>query len=183
MSHGRLACTVAAIGLAISPVSALAIPFDDLVDPSPNIAIDVAHPYSFQHVIDGFSAGDVVNNALLSIVLSDSGGPEGIRYNFDGSSYSQNNTGNAAQTYKFDLDALGITASLSDGVLNVTLSAASGSYIFNSSRLTGDFTVATTTAGGDGGAVPEPMSLMLLGGGLFLLGSALGLFGLARRHA
>jgi hypothetical protein len=175
---------VAAIGLAISPVSALAIPFDDLVDPSPNITIDVAHPYSFQHAIDGFSAGDVVNNALLSIVLSDSGGPEGIRYNFDGSSYSQNNTGNAAQTYKFDLDALGITASLSDGVLNVTLSAASGSYIFNSSRLTGDFTVATAAGtGAEGGAVPEPMSLMLLGGGLFLLGSALGLFGLARRPA
>lgn len=156
------------IGAALVAAPASATAINSLVNPSPDITISTSSSYSYSHTIAGFNAAtDTITDALLEIVLSDNGASEGIRYNLDGSIFDQNNTGNAAQTYSFDFGSLNILSTLNDGTLNITLSATSGSYIFNSSQLTGNFTTAEVNGNA---AIPEPASLALLGAGLAGLG-------------
>jgi hypothetical protein len=165
LMRNLLSSVVLGLGAAVFAAPALATDISSFVDPSPNITITTSSPYSYSHTIAGFNAAtDTISDALLEIILSDDGGAEGIRYNFDGSIFNQNNTGNAAQTYSFDFGALNVLSILDDGTLNITLSATSGSYIFNSSSLTGHFT--TTATDPSPTAVPEPASLALLGAGL-----------------
>jgi hypothetical protein len=165
LMRNQLSSVVFGVGVALFAASASATAINSFVDPNPNITITTSSPYNYSHTIAGFNAAtDTITDALLEIVLSDDGGAEGIRYNFDGSIFNQNNTGNAAQTYSFDFGALNILSILDDGTLNITLSATSGSYIFNSSSLTGHF--ATTEIDPSPAAVPEPASLALLGAGI-----------------
>jgi hypothetical protein len=160
-----LSSVVFGVGVALAAGPASATAFNSLVDPNPNITITTSSSYSYSHTIAGFDAlTDTITDALLAIVLSDDGASEGIRYNFEGSIFNQNNTGNAAQTYSFDFGTLNILSTLNDGTLNVTLSATSGSYIFNSSSLNGNFATAETDE--TPAAVPEPASLALLGAGV-----------------
>jgi hypothetical protein len=151
---------VAALSLFIGLArTAHADPFLTTFDP-PNVTVNTSSPYSFTLAISGFNATtDTVISATLSIILSDDGGSEGIHYDFDLGGYTrdQNNTGNSAQTYSFDFSTLGILSLLSDGQVAISLSASSGSYIFNSASLAG------VTA-----AVPEPTTFALLVGALAL---------------
>ena len=164
---------IIASAMALVATQAYAIPINDLYDPEPNITIDTSNSHGYNHTIAGFnSLTDTVTSALLAVVLSDSGGSEGIQYNLEGNIYNQNNTGNAAQTYNFDFGALGILAVLSDGVLNVTLSATSGAYILNSSTLSGEFVRQATTEPEDPVNTPAPGMAAILGLGLAGLGYA-----------
>lgn len=164
---------VMAAVMALAATQAQAIPFNDVYDPEPNITIDTSNSHGYSHTIAGFNAlTDTVTSALLAVVLSDNGGAEGIRYNLEGNIYNQNNTGNAAQTYNFDFGVLGILAVLSDGVLNVTLSATSGAYILNSSTLSGEFVRQATTEPEDPVNTPAPGMAAILGLGLAGLGYA-----------
>jgi hypothetical protein len=165
----------AGLTLAASIASAAVVDIDSVVDPTPNQTITTSTAFSFSHTIAGFDVGiDAITDALLEIILSDSGASEGIRYNFEGTIINQNNTGNAATTYSFNLGTLNILSILSDGVLNVTLSATSGSYIFNSSHLTGHFSEPDPILIQDPVgelAVPEPAGIAILVGALTWLGA------------
>lgn len=164
-----LAVTTVAAGVALGALPAVAAPINSLFDPEPNITITTDAPYSYSHTIAGFNpATDTVVSAIIRVTLTDDGGPEHIVYNFEGHIEEQNNTGNAVQTYSYDLGDLNILSTLADGVLHVTLSATSGSYIFNSSLLTGEYTTRVADPGPD--PVPEPTALALFGAALAGLG-------------
>lgn len=158
-------------------VSASAAVIHERWDPDPDVKITTASPASHTFT---FTPGDVFTDAILSVVLSDDGRSESIAYSIDGHDYSRNNTGNAAQTYTFNLRALGVLSELLDGRLELTLSASSGSYIFNEASfsasyeqgLTGTFATFGATSLPLSVSVPAPASVTLLGVGLAGLGLA-----------
>ena len=169
------ACAVLTVSIlvgAATSAEAAIISFSDVHDPTPDITLTVGGTESYTYTHDLADAGltippDQVLTGTLAIVVSDPGGAENVLFRFDlGTLLNLGNTG-ASTTYSFDLaDSWGGTVLIdslnADGTLEVTVGVGqqggpASSFVFQSSTLSGRAEVAQ---------VPEPASLLMLGGGI-----------------
>jgi hypothetical protein len=184
MKTKHLLCA-GALALGGSASTALAIPIVDTVNPTDILLTfgSVPNPcaggftcasgsITFTHNIldDGFTIGSIVNSASLVIHLTDSGGPESYQYLIGaGQTFTGGNIG-SSQTDPISLNAASIADLQADGLLTITMNATSGNLSFADATWTAQVTPASSGGGGGGGgggngiaAVPEPMTLALLG--------------------
>jgi hypothetical protein len=162
----------------------LAIPIADTVNPTDILLTfgSVPNPcpggftcasgsitYTHNIVDDGFTIGSIVNSASLVIHLTDTGGSEGYQYLIGaGQTFTGGNIG-STQTDTIPLNAAAIADLQADGLLTITMKATSGGLSFADATLTAQVTPASSGGSGGGGggngiaAVPEPMTLALLG--------------------
>lgn len=131
------AAVAAIVTLWTAPVGATVISYQDVVQPSERVRVTTTSPFAFQLSITGFEPGDLAATGLFSIVLSDDGKAEDIGVSIDGHYFLIKNTGNAAQTYSFNLGQLGLLDVLSDGVIDVVISAEKGSFFVDKGYISG----------------------------------------------
>jgi len=112
---------------------------------------------------DGFRPGsDFIDSALLTIVLFDDFdfAPERVGFNFDGGTWTSS-AGVIGGGLFPDLFVFSPLEFLGDGLLNVSVRATRGDFIFDSAFL---------AAFGERTPVPEPATIALFGVGLFGMG-------------
>jgi hypothetical protein len=180
MKIKHLLCA-SALALGGYASTALSIPIVDTVNPTDTLLTFGSVPspcpggftcasgsITFTHNIldDGFTIGSIVNSASLVIHLTDTGGSESYQYLIGaGQTFTGGNIG-SSQTDPISLNAASIADLQADGLLTITMKATSGGLSFADATLTAQVTpVSNGGSGGGNGiaAVPEPMTLALLG--------------------
>lgn len=159
-----LSIIITIIVLSCLAGAAWAVPWTwtDIVDPSPDILINVSNPYSYTHDIrdSGFNPGsDFVDNFSLHINLYDDRdiGWELVTVTLDHWLIADL-LHDASTDIDLGYGVVGSLLLLEDGILSVNLTSTLGDFYFGDSTL---------TANGDESApVPEPATLLLLGSGL-----------------
>lgn len=141
----------------------------DVVNPNPNVLVRFANsPYTYIHDFrdQGVPQNFRVNSASIEIDLYDDFDllqPERATFRLDNVLIpGQFNVSLFGSEYIFDV----ATSMLSDGLLQVSLSAGCNIRLFNSCILQQDFYFARSELTADVTAVPEPAGLMLIGLGL-----------------
>ena len=166
---------------AVGSANAVPMTWTDLAG-SPGTYLSQGSTYSYQHNIltDGYVPGvDSITSASLGVKLADDalfgnvdlnlGGwwaglfdkEETVGFKFDGSGWRTDVVDN--WLFANDYFNFTVTSLLTDGLLNVTIKAFQGDFVFNGSRL---------TAHGDRASVPEPGTLGLFGLGMLATGFA-----------
>lgn len=175
----KIICGIAA-AVALSagtPASATTIT-DTWTDPVGDVLLDLddsplpgVDSYAYLHDItdDGFSIGDTISSATLSVTVRDSGGAETYQYEI-GVGPAQ--TGAFSNVPSTRLDQITLSASSlddlqSDGMLSVLIRITGDSnqqegFYFVSSSLA----VETTSTFPEVAEVPEPATLALIGSGM-----------------
>jgi hypothetical protein len=152
---------------------------DTWSDPAGDILLDLSNApssYGYQHDItdDGFSLGDTITSATLSVKVSDSGGSETYQYEI-GLGPDQTTVFSNVPNERLDvvvLEALSLADLQLDGTINVVIrindenSANQEGLYFVSSSLTAQVTPKGTTAA----ALPVPGTLALVAFGVAGLG-------------
>ena len=185
MKAKQLLCASALALLAGGYVpTALAIPIADTVNPTditltsgsvlspcPSGFTCASGSITFTHNIldDGFTIGSIVNSATLAIHLTDTdNGNEDYQFIIGAgqtSSGSNVTNGSVGDTLTIPLIAASIADLQADGLLSITVKSTSRTFQFADSTLTAQVTPVSNGGGGGNGiaAVPEPMTLALLG--------------------
>lgn len=156
--------------------TAFATPITDLIAPTTgDLQVTTAHNVSFTHDITdgptGFVVGfDTLNSAIITIRLNDIlNGQENYSFLIGENGFTQISSSNANNAVpngggtNFTIPLTTSLAALQDGHLSFDLSTTRGEYYFVSSTLVADVTRGT--------AVPEPISLALMGIGLMSIGA------------
>jgi hypothetical protein len=181
--------------IAISPVSNASIyTFTDVVDPDPDVLISFGNhkSYSFSHSIldDGYNAlTDSITSASLVLNFKDESNdaaPESVSFTFDLSPFGTQIITSGGATYTATFSGLALIDLISaDGILNVTLDNAGITNGHQANRSDFLFLGSTLTVNAVGEsnedlppitpirlveAVPEPVTLALMGIGLAGIG-------------
>jgi hypothetical protein len=175
--------------IAGSPVvQATPLTFTDVADPSPDelIAFGVNKTYSFSHNIldEGYNAltDSIMSSSLVFSFLDEStdAAAESVFFTFDLSSFGSQLITSGGATFTTEFSGLALSGLLSpDGILNVELVNAGttnshqedrSDFLFLGSTLTVNVDRTTITTAPVVAAVPEPVSLALMGIGLLGLG-------------
>lgn len=164
---------------ALGTTCAAPIPIDmtatQTENPKKGIGGDEPVSYTFRHSFLGGTAPfvidfDNITAATLIIALDDTGndrdGLDAFDFNFGGESFSGGPQSNSQTSYQFNLSTA-IAGIRANGYLDVSIFADTGSFRFVSSTLNivgtrGEVVVEEPPVG----AVPEPLSIALMGLGL-----------------
>lgn len=168
----KIAAAAALVAFSVGSAHAVPYTWTDAVAGSAHV---ISGTYSYTHDItdgvNGYRAGiDSVSSATLSLWLYDDAfmgdiplfgdGEEVVGFRFDNGSWISRVVDSVFHSLdQFDFT---VTNSVSDGLLNVTLRALSGDFVFAGSTL--------TVRGDRATAVPEPAAVTMLGLGLLGMG-------------